>query len=354
MTFKQHLFSHFLVLVGALASAGTAYAQLLPSTELKVVGGRSTRASYQEVEKPFWVKSLPERSEGRVVGSIKGYDELGLKGPELIKLIRQGIIEFGVVPLSYAAAETPLFEAVDIAGLVPNIATARQVVESLTPALSQGMSTQQQIKILGISPYGPQVLFCQTPIASLSDLKGKVVRTITRTQAELIEALGAKSVTMTFGEVLPAFKKNTINCAVAGAYSGFDAQWYSAATHIFALPLGWNYEVHAVSQKVWDQLAAPVQSFLLSNIDVLLQSLWTYADQQYAQALACSAGARTCAQAPRGQMVVVQPSPADLATMRRLAIQTAQEKWATRCTGSCVSEFNATAGKALRIVLKQP
>jgi TRAP-type C4-dicarboxylate transport system substrate-binding protein len=354
MTFKQHLFSHFLVLVGALASAGTAYAQLLPSTELKVVGGRSTRASYQEVEKPFWVKSLPERSEGRVVGSIKGYDELGLKGPELIKLIRQGIIEFGVVPLSYAAAETPLFEAVDIAGLVPNIATARQVVESLTPALSQGMSTQQQIKILGISPYGPQVLFCQTPIASLSDLKGKVVRTITRTQAELIEALGAKSVTMTFGEVLPAFKKNTINCAVAGAYSGFDAQWYSAATHIFALPLGWNYEVHAVSQKVWDQLAAPVQSFLLSNIDVLLQSLWTYADQQYAQALACSAGARTCAQAPRGQMVVVQPSPADLATMRRLTIQTAQEKWATRCTGSCVSEFNATAGKALRIVLKQP
>jgi len=354
MTFKQHLFSHFLVLVGALASAGTAYAQLLPSTELKVVGGRSTRASYQEVEKPFWVKSLPERSEGRVVGNIKGYDELGLKGPELIKLIRQGIIEFGVVPLSYAAAETPLFEAVDIAGLVPNVAMARQVVESLTPALSQGMSTQQQIKILGISPYGPQVLFCQTPIASLSDLKGKVVRTITRTQAELIEALGAKSVTMTFGEVLPAFKKNTINCAVAGAYSGFDAQWYSAATHIFALPLGWNYEVHAVNQKVWDQLAAPVQSFLLSNIDVLLQSLWTYADQQYAQALACSAGARTCAQAPRGQMVVVQPSPADLATVRRLAIQTAQEKWATRCTGSCVSEFNATAGKALRIVLKQP
>jgi len=354
MTFKQHLFSHCLVLVCALASAGTTYAQVLPSTELKVVGGRSTRASYQEVEKPFWVKSLPERSGGRVVGSIKGYDELGLKGPELVKLMRQGIIEFGVVPLSYAAAETPLFEAVDIAGLVPDIATARQVVQALTPVLSQGMSTQQQIKILGITPNGPQVLFCQTPIASLSDLKGKVVRTITRTQAELIEAFGGKSVTMAFGEVLSAFKKNTISCAVAGAYSGFDAQWYSAATHLFALPLGWNYEVHAVNQKAWDQLAPPVQSFLLSNIDLLLQSLWTYADQRYAQALACSAGARNCAQAPRGQMVVVQPSPADLATVRRLAIQTTQEKWAARCMGPCVNEFNATAGKALRIAIKQP
>jgi TRAP-type C4-dicarboxylate transport system substrate-binding protein len=250
--------------------------------------------------------------------------------------MRQGIIEFGVIPLSYAAAETPLFEAVDIAGLVPDIATARQVVQSLTPALSQSMFTQQQIKVLGITPYGPQVLFCQTPIASLSDLKGKVVRTITRTQAELIEALGGKSVTMAFGEVLSAFKKNTISCAVAGAYSGFDAQWYSAATHLFALPLGWNYEVHAVNQKAWDQLAPPAQSFLLSNLDLLLQSLWAYADQQYIQALACNAGARTCAQAPRGQMVVVQPSPADLATVRRLATQTTQEKWAVRCTGPCV------------------
>jgi len=40
--------------------------------------------------------------------------------------------------------------------------------------------------------------------------------------------------------------------------------------------------------------------------------------------------------------------------VRRLATQTTQEKWAVRCTGPCVSEFNATVGKALRIVIKQP
>jgi TRAP-type C4-dicarboxylate transport system substrate-binding protein len=169
MTFKQHLALKFLALLCAITSAGVAFAQLLPQTELKVVGGRSTRTSFQEVEKPFWIKSLPERSEGRVTATIKGYDELGLKGPELLKLMRQGIIEFGIVPLAYLASESPLSEALDIAGLVPDSATARQVVQSMTAVVAQSMSTQQQIKVLGVTPYGPQVLFCQTPIGTLSD-----------------------------------------------------------------------------------------------------------------------------------------------------------------------------------------
>jgi TRAP-type C4-dicarboxylate transport system substrate-binding protein len=118
--------------------------------------------------------------------------------------------------------------------------------------------------------------------------------------------------------------------------------------------LGWNYEVHAVNQKVWDQLSAPVQSFLLSNIEMLLQNLWTYAEQQYAQALACNAGARHCTQSARGQMVVVQPSVADLAAVRRVAIQSGLDRWGSRCAGQCVTDFNNTAGKVLRTVVKQP
>ena len=354
MTFKQQLLEKIIVLLLASALSGPVVAQFLPSTELNVVGGRSTRQSYRDIEKPFWVKSLPDRSEGRVVGHIKGYDELGLKGSELFKLMRQGVIEFGVVPLSYANGDTPLFEALDIAGLVPDFGTARQIVETLTPVLAQNMATQQQIKLLGITPYSPQVLFCQTPITSLADVKGKVVRTISRSQAELIEALGGKSVTIAFGDVLAAFKKKAINCAITGAYSGFDAQWYTVSSHLLALPLGWNYEAHAVNKKVWDALSEPVQKFLLANVDLLLQSLWAYADQQYTAALACNTGAKGCSQAPRGQMVLVQPTAADLLTVRRFVTQNGLEKWASRCSAQCVSDFNASAGKLLRIAIKQP
>jgi len=53
-------------------------------------------------------------------------------------------------------------------------------------------------------------------------------------------------------------------------------------------------------------------------------------------------------------MVLVQPTAADLLTVRRFVTQNGLEKWASRCSAQCVSDFNASAGKLLRIAIKQP
>jgi hypothetical protein len=55
-------------------------AQPQPQTELKVVGGLSSRPAYKEVEEPFWSEILRLRSNGAVTAQIKGFDEVGLKG----------------------------------------------------------------------------------------------------------------------------------------------------------------------------------------------------------------------------------------------------------------------------------
>ncbi len=81
------------------ATLSLAVAQELPVTELKVLGGLSTRSTYKQIEQPFWLKTLPEHTAGQITAQIKGFDEMGLKGTELLKLMKQGVIEFGVVPL---------------------------------------------------------------------------------------------------------------------------------------------------------------------------------------------------------------------------------------------------------------
>ena len=39
----------------------------------------------------------------------------------------QGVIEFGSATLSYFAGDNPINEAIDLAGLAPDVKTARQV-----------------------------------------------------------------------------------------------------------------------------------------------------------------------------------------------------------------------------------
>ncbi len=330
-----------------------AAAQEFPATQLKVIGGLSSRAVYKEVEQPFWLKTIPERSGGQITAEINAFDEMGLKGQELFRLMKQGVVEFGVVPLSYSVTETPLYEAIDLAGLTPDVKSAKAVVKAFTPVLASTLESSQQVRLLGVSPYAAQVLFCNVPVRGLNELKGKTVRTVTRSQADLMDALGAKSSTVAMSDILDAFKKKKIDCAVAVPMTAYQSKWYTAATHIYALPLGWNQEVHAVNQKSWDQLDPKVQQFLQANITELTNQLWSFSVTQTQLAYDCLTGDRTCKLNPKGKMVLVRPTASDLAVVKRLATQKVAPKWATRCSAQCVSDFNRSIGQALNITLKK-
>jgi TRAP-type C4-dicarboxylate transport system substrate-binding protein len=328
-------------------------AQSLPSVELNVVGGLSRRLTYVDVERPFWTQTLAERSNALVTAQIKGFDEMGLKGQELLRLMSEGVITFGVLPLSYYAPTIPLLETVDIAGLATDIKTARESVAVLTPILSHHYASESQVKLLGVAPYGAQIFFCQAEIRSVADLRGLTIRTITRTQAELVEALGAKSVSLPFAEVFQALEKKSIHCAIAGAVTGFNAKWFDVSTHLYALPVGWNQEVHAVNLKAWEKLPEPVQVFIESNIQDLMNNLWSFADKLSLRGIECNTGSKECTAVPRGKMILVQPSQADLALVKRLATQKVLTKWAERCSDICVAEYNQTMGKLLKLQVKK-
>ena len=104
-----------LALLSLLSTAGMA--QTFPKTHLKVVGGLSNLSTYNDYEKPFWTNVVPSLTNGQVTADIKGFNEMGLKGPEVLRLMSQGVIEFGTATLSYFASDNPINEAVDLAGL---------------------------------------------------------------------------------------------------------------------------------------------------------------------------------------------------------------------------------------------
>jgi TRAP-type C4-dicarboxylate transport system substrate-binding protein len=117
--------------------------------------------------------------------------------------------------------------------------------------------------------------------------------------------------------------------------------------------LGWNQEIHAVNQKVWDQLNPDVQALLEVNLAKLTERLWLFAESENQKGYDCNTGAKACPMAPKGKMTLVKPTQADLATIKRLAAQNVVQKWAERCTGACVNEFNQSVGKLLKITAKK-
>ena len=107
------------MLAGALAGlvTGAAAAQDLPKTPLKVVGAWGNLTQYKEYEQPFWTKEISEKSKGAITAEITPFNEMGLKGAEIFRLMRLGVIDFGSTVLGYVAADDARNEAVDLAGL---------------------------------------------------------------------------------------------------------------------------------------------------------------------------------------------------------------------------------------------
>ncbi len=332
-----------------LLAATAAGAQELPKTNLKVVGGLSNLTAYQDYEKPFWTKTIPEKSKGQVTAEIKGFNEMGLKGPELLRLMSQGVVEFGTATLSYFASDNPINEAIDLAGLAPDVKTAREVTDAFAPVLAKTYGDGSNVRLLGISTYPAQVLFCNAEMKGLADLKGKKVRTSSRTQAEFVEAFGGSSVTMAFGEVVPALQNKVVDCAITGSLSGYSAKWYEVSTHLLALPINWNQQIHAVNDKAWQKLDPKVQTFLHTNIDGLVNDIWTAAAKQTQQGYDCNTGAAACPFDVKGKMVLVTPTDADKALLKKVLQDQILPKWAARCSAECVASFNATVGKTLGV-----
>ncbi|HEU6440719.1 MAG TPA: TRAP transporter substrate-binding protein [Microvirga sp.] len=346
----------FAYAVGAaalLSLSGAALAQDLPKTHLRIVGGLSNLTAYNDFEKPFWTKTIPERSNGQVTAEIKGFNEMGLKGPEILRLMSQGVIPFGTATLSYFASDNPINEAIDLAGLAPDVNTARQVTEAFEPVYAKFYGEGSRVKLLGISTYPAQVLFCNAEVNGLADLKGKKVRTSSRTQAEFVEAFGGSSVTMAFGEVVPALQNKVVDCAITGSLSGYSAKWYEVSTHLYALPINWNQQIHAVNQATWDKLDPKVQEFIQTNIKTLMDDIWKAADEQTQQGYDCNTGSDACTLPVKGKMKLVQPSDADRALLQKALQESILPKWAARCSAECVQSFNDTIGKTLNVTVSK-
>src|SRR3990167_7828525 len=82
-----------------------AVGQDLPRTNLKVLGMFSNLNAGQVVERPFWTEHMAKVTGGQVTADYTTFDQMGLKGSELLRLIKLGVLDFGSGNLSMFSSD---------------------------------------------------------------------------------------------------------------------------------------------------------------------------------------------------------------------------------------------------------
>ena len=302
-----------------------------------------TQPQFTKVDQPILRDGLKAKSDGRIDVKLSAWPEMGLNGPEVLRLIRAGQVDIGAAPLSTVSGDVPFLDGIDLAGLHPDIEQAHKAAIALVPLANKELEKFSS-QIVAIYPFPAQVIWCRQPVSSLADLKGRKIRTFGASLNDVVTSIGAQPVSIGFPEVYSALERGVADCAVTGTGSGNAAKWYEVTSSIYNLSVGWAVAAYYVNTSWWNKLDQPTRDSISATMKDVETAQWKLGAEATQDGLDCNAGkAEGCkihTLVKEKPMKVVEATEEDKATLKKIVETTVLPGWVKRCGARCGEIYN--------------
>lgn len=334
----------------ALAAVFAAPAHADDKLRFKVIGQPlATGLIQKNKEQPFF-ENFGARTGLPIEVDYKPIDTLGIKDTEQLRVMKAGLFDIVSLRVSQNSRDEPTILGLDLVGASPDYATGRKVAKAYFDTADQRLQKQFGVKLLGVWPFGPQILFCKKPIAKLADIKGMKVRVYDQNLAKFIEMVGGTPVPISFADTHQSLSLGVVDCAVTGPSSANSAGWPEVTTH--QLPLGFQMALngYAITLKAWNQLKPDQQAKLKAAFDGLTEEIWKYSEELFNDALNCNAGKDPCTTGKKFKLTQVAVTAADGELVRSAVSKVSLPVWAEVCDRSnpeCSKQWSSTVAPVL-------
>ncbi|PTW59312.1 TRAP-type C4-dicarboxylate transport system substrate-binding protein [Breoghania corrubedonensis] len=329
----------------ALAVAVPASAQ---TTQFKVLGQPTSIGKiFDELEKPFF-EDFAKSTGLDVSANYNPVDTTGIKDAEGLRMVKSGLFDIVSLRFSPISRDAPIALGIDLVGQNPDYKSAKQSTELFLPEVKKVFEASFNTKLLGVWPFGPQVLFCKPEVASLTGLKGKKVRVFDQSMANFVDSLGGTPVPMAFPEVQQALQRGVIDCALTGPSSANAAGWPEVATTVIPVGFSMAFNGYGMNLDRWNTLSADQQAAMQAAFDTLDAKIWKRSEELYDEAMRCNSGGEPCS-LKSYSLKVMKPGKADFDAVKKALAANSFPAWQKICDAStegCSAAWMKTVGKA--------
>jgi TRAP-type transport system periplasmic protein len=322
------------ILAAAAVLALSTTVQAQEPIKLRVAGNLlATGLIQQKKEQPFF-ESLAKTTGLPLDVDYKPMDVVGIKDAEGLRVLKSGLFDIVTLRIAQVSRDEPFLLGADLVGLNPNYEVARKVVDAYRDDFDKRLQERFNGKLLGIWPFGPQVVFCNAAINGLADLKGKKVRVYDQSLAKFIEQIGGVPVSISFGETQQSLQRGVVDCAITGPSSANSAGWPEVTTHF--MPLGFQIALNAYAMNLntWKKLTPEQQTKLTSAFKQLEEEIWTYSKELFDDAVRCNVGKEPCTTVKKFTMTEVPVTEADLKMVQDAVGTVSFPAWSEVCNKS--------------------
>ncbi|WP_108257855.1 TRAP transporter substrate-binding protein [Mangrovicoccus ximenensis] len=331
----------------AAALAATALAMPASAESLRVMGQPVATGLIQKtVEQPFF-ENFAEETGLDFTADYQPVDVTGIKDTEQLRILKGGLFDIVSLRLSQVSRDEPTILGLDLVGLNPDYATGKRTVEEFAPMVDAQLQEKFNTKLLGVWPFGPQVLFCEPEIASLSDLKGLKVRVYDQNLANFISLVGGTPVPLSFPEVQQSLARGVVDCAITGPSSANSAGWPEVTSYMMPIAFQLAMNGYGINLDTWNKLSAEDQEKLQGAFDGLSDKIWAYSEELFVDAVSCNTGGETCETGTKYDLTLVEPSDADVELIGTAVTEVSFPAWKETCDAvndGCSASWMETVG----------
>ncbi len=247
-----------------------------------------------------FARRVAEATGNAVRITVHPSGSLGLRGPETMAAIRDGIVPIADYVIQQQSGDAPIAGFGALPGLARGYAETRILADVARPIFEATLQRFGQ-KLLYMVAWPGQGLHTRAPIASAADLRGLRIRTSDRNSTDYFAAIGAAPVQLPWGEVVPALSSGLIAGVTTSSTSGVDGKFWEFLRHFNKI--NWANPLNAVSVNLaaFNRLSPAHRTAVEAAARELEPEFWQVSERLDTEHTAMLA---------RNGMAVTEPSPA--------------------------------------------
>ena len=327
-----------------IMASGPIHAETI---KLKVLGQPlATGLIQKNQEQPFF-ENFAKNSGLDVSVDYKPLDVTGIKDTEELRVLKSGLFDIVSLRMSQVSRDAPSILGLDLVGLNPTYTAGRKTMKAFSSVVDEELQKKFNTKLLGIWPFGPQVLFCKDEIKKLSDIKGMKVRVYDQNLANFVSSVGGTPVPIGFPEVHQSLARGVVDCAITGPSSANSAGWMEVTN--YQLPIAFQIALngYGINLTTWNKFTPEQQNTITVMFDSLVEDIWEYSETLFEDAVRCNVGGEPCTTGKKYTLTDVPVSDEDIAIVQDAVRNISFPTWAKVCDNAspgCSEKWKKSVG----------
>jgi TRAP-type C4-dicarboxylate transport system substrate-binding protein len=249
---------------------------------------------------------VKKATNGAVEITVKSGGQLGFKGPEHLRAVRDGLVPMADILNIQQIGDEPLLGTEGIPFLVGN-GDELKVLHKYLRAEYEKVAEKNNQKMLYTVPWPTQYLHLKAKSDTVDGLRGIKVRVPDKNAADMVNAFGMSGILIPWGETIPALASGAVAGVSTSAVSGVDGKFWEFLKYVYPTNHVWSSQIVTVNLDEWKKLKPEQRQAIEETAKRLEPEFW---------AASVKADTDSLARLKEGGMEVVEIPPAMMAEFR--------------------------------------